>query len=867
MSARVAGLQWIFTALAALVAFNCRAAEPQAAELKPLPPAATRTVDFVRDIQPIFAERCNHCHGEDDQQGRLRLDAKAIVMRGGKSGPLLAAGKSAEGLLIRRLVGIGPEKQMPLEDDPLTSEQIGLIRAWIDQGAKWPDGVGSSATEVKQHWAYVAPVSPTLPAIRNTAWPANAIDSFVLARLEKESIASSPPTSRERLIRRASFDLIGVPPSVVEVDAFVADQSPDAYERLIDRLLASPRYGERWATPWLDAARYADSNGYQRDGHRTIWPYRDWVIRALNADMPFDQFTIEQIAGDLLPNATLDQQIATGFHRCTTVNVEAGTDEEENRTNQVIDRVNVTGTVWLGTTLECCQCHNHKFDPFTQRDYYQLFAFFNNTPKETYQRTKGSASLDFGGPELKLPADPKVEQERQEIAAQKQRLAAEIELCVNDEATGLAAWLREMSDADKAEQAQLPANIRRILATETGKHNKNQKTALRNYFVGLQPEVKKKQAAMDKLQLELEALASPASLVMTEMGESRVTAIFQRGDFLAPGEKVAAAAPTILPALNPELPKNRLGLAQWLVDPANPLTPRVQVNRAWAQFFGRGIVASEEDLGTQAEPPTHPELLDWLASKLRDGGWSLKSIHRRIAESATYRQASQFRTDLVERDPNNLLLARGPRLRLTAEMVRDNALAVSGRLSNKMHGPQAHPPQPDGVWRVTGAVDNTYRTSPGEDAWRRGVYTVWRRSAPYPSFLTFDAPDRSACTVKRPRSNSPLQALTLQNDPVYVELARGLANRVVSETAARSTDEQLVFAFRAALSRRPDDSELAQLRTIYNDARERYAGDPKATRAMIGKHDLPAGISPTDWAAWFNVAHVLLNLDETITKG
>lgn len=865
MSVRLAGTFALFTAFAGLLAGRSLAAEPQASQ-EPLPPAANRPIDFVRDIQPIFAERCNHCHGEDDQQGQLRLDAKAIVMRGGKSGPLLVAGNGADSLLIARLVGIGAGKQMPLEDDPLSSEQIGLILAWIDQGAKWPEGVGSAATEIKKHWAYIAPANPKLPEVRNTAWPVNAVDHFVLARLERERIAPSAPITRERLIRRASLDLLGIPPSVAEVDGFVQDQSPDAYERLLDRLLAAPTYGERWATPWLDAARYADSNGYQRDGHRTIWPYRDWIIRALNADMPFDQFTIEQIAGDLLPAATIDQQIATGFHRCTTVNVEAGTDEEENRTNQVIDRVNVTGTVWLGTTLECCQCHNHKFDPFTQRDYYQFFAFFNSTPKETFQRTKGSASLDFGGPEVKLPADPKVEKERQEITAHKQRLAEEIELCVNDEATGLAAWLREMEDAGKAEKAKLPANIRRFLAVDADKRKGNQKTALRNYFVGLHPAAKKSQAEMDKLQLELAALTPPTSMVMTEISEPRMTAILQRGDFLSPGDQVAAAAPAILPSLDPKSPKNRLGLAEWLVDSANPLTPRVQVNRAWAQFFGRGIVASEEDLGTQSEPPTHPELLDWLASELRDGGWSLKGIHRCIAESATYRQSSQFRSDLAERDPHNLLLARGPRLRLTAEMIRDNALAISGQLSHKMHGPQVYPLQPDGVWRVTGAVDNTYRTSQGEDAWRRGVYTVWRRSAPYPSFLAFDAPDRSACTVKRPHSNSPLQALTLQNDPVYVELALALAERVLTETRGQSLDEQLLFAFRAALSRSPDDAELAQLRLIHTAARERYSADNKSASAVVGKRAVPAGSTSTDWAAWFNVTHVLLNLDETITK-
>jgi Protein of unknown function (DUF1553)/Protein of unknown function (DUF1549)/Planctomycete cytochrome C len=826
--------------------------------------AAERPIDFGRDIWPVFVERCNTCHGEDDQQGQLRLDAKAIVLRGGKSGPLFTVGKSGDSLLVKRLLGVGGGKRMPLDDDPLNAEQISLIRAWIDQAARWPDGLGSAATEIKKHWAYVAPQRPSPPIVNDIAWPENAVDSFILARLEKERLAPAPPADRERLIRRASLDLVGIPPSVFEADAFLADDAPDSYERLIDRLLASPRYGERWATPWLDAARYADSNGYQRDGHRTIWPYRDWVIRALNADMPFDQFTIEQLAGDLLPAATLDQQIATGFQRCTTVNVEAGTDEEENRVNQVIDRVNVTGTVWLGTTLECCQCHDHKFDPFTQRDYYQFFAFFNNTPKETYQRTKGSAALEFGGPEVKLSPDPQAAQRREYLAANHQQIAKELENCLEDEAAGLTAWLKKMEDAQAVKQANLPANIRRFLAVPAAKRNPNQQNQLRTFFVTLHPTASKLQTQMDELKRQLEELASPSSLVMSEATERRMTTILERGSFLAPGEKVEAGTPATLPLLAADGPLNRLGLAQWLVDPANPLTPRVQVNRAWAQFFGRGIVASEEDFGTQCEPPTHPELLDWLASEFRRD-WSNKRIHRRIVESATYRQSSKYRTDLASRDPNNLLLARAPRLRLTAELIRDNALALSGQLSTKMLGPLVYPLQPDGIWRVTGLVDNNYRTSAGEDAWRRGVYTVWRRSAPYPSFMNFDAPDRSACTVKRPRSNTPLQALTLQNDPVYIELAWALADRILQDAAGKPLAEQLRCAFRTALSRQPTAAELTALRASYERTHNRYGSDANALAQLVGTRPI-ATDGRARAAAWFHVAQVLLNLDETITK-
>lgn len=836
------------------------------AQLPTIPPVAERSVDFVRDVRPLFEAKCDSCHGEDEQAGQLRLDAKAIVLQGGKSGPLFATGKSGESLLIKRLVGIGG-KQMPVDDEPLSSEQIGLIRAWIDQGAKWPDGIGSAATEVKKHWAYLAPQTPHLPKVGNPTWAKNAIDSLVLARLDQEQIAVSPPADRERLIRRVSLDVIGLPPSVAEVEAFLADERPDAYERLVDRLLASPAYGERWASAWLDAARYADSNGYQRDGHRTIWPFRDWVIRALNADMPFDQFTREQLAGDLLPQATLDQQIATGFHRCTTVNVEAGTDEEENRTTQVIDRVNVTATVWLGTTLECAQCHDHKYDPFTQRDYYRLFAYFNNTPKETYQRTKNSASLDFGGPETELPLDPTIKSRRAELASKQKQIHADLEQCVTNEATGLAAWEREMADKDKLEAAKVPANIQKLLAVASDKRNNRQKNQLRAYFLTVHPEAKRMQAEMDDVKKQLDELTPTKTLTMTEMGEARKTAILERGSFLSPKEEVLPGTPEVLPKPADNVAKSRMGLAEWLTSRENPLTARVQVNRAWAQFFGRGIVPSEEDFGTQADTPSHPEVLDWLALEFRDRGQTMKLVHRRIVESATYRQSSAFRPDLVTKDPNNVLLARAARLRLPAELIRDNALAVSGRVASKMFGPPVYPPQPEGVWRVTGLVDNNYRASSGEDGFRRGVYTVWRRSAPYPSFVNFDAPDRSACTVKRPRSSTPLQALTLQNDPVYVELARALADNLIVQTADKSLEEGLTLAFQTVVSRRPNEGELKLLRQAFQDALGRYQTDKTATDSLVGQQQLPANANPAQWAAWFNLAQILLNLDETITKG
>ena len=855
------------TFLATSLAFGAEPEERAAAE-KPapkMPPAAERKLDFVRDIEPIFEARCNYCHGEEKQEGRLRLDARAIVLRGGKSGPLFHKGKSAESLLIGRLIGLGTEKQMPLDDDPLSDEEIGLIRAWIDQGAAWPDGIGSKATEIPKHWAYVAPQRPQLPNVKAIDWRRNAVDAFILARLEKEKLAPSPPSERPQLIRRVSLDLIGLPPTIEEVEAFVADQSPDAYERLIDRLLASPRYGERWATPWLDAARYADSNGFQRDGHRSVWAYRDWVIRALNADMPFDQFTIEQIAGDLLPGSTHEQKIATGFHRCTTVNVEAGVDQEENRTNQVIDRVNVTGTVWLGTTLECCQCHDHKYDPFTQRDYYSLMAYFNNTAIETEQQNKGAAALNFIGPELTLPEQEESAARRRKLQQEQKALTQDLAKLAADEASGLPAWELELKENAEKKKA-LPVAIARALKVQPENRNKRQNDLLMARFVSESPEAKEIQAKIDALKKEIDALAPPASLVMVEMDEPRMTAIFERGSFLSPGETVQPGTPRTLHELPQDAPPNRLGLAEWLVDPRNPLVARVTVNRAWAQFFGQGIVLSEEDFGTQCEPPTHRELLDHLAVEFVASGWSLKDVHRAIVTSSTYQQASKVSPQLLRRDPYNRLYARGPRLRMTAEQIRDNALAVSGRLASKLHGPPVYPPQPAGIWRVTGNVDNTYRTSTGEDRYRRGLYTVQRRSAPYPSFLNFDATDRSACVVKRTRSNTPLQALTLLNDPVYVELAAALADRVALEPISNDIDTKLQFAFRSCLSRSPRESELASLREIFDGALARYEADAKAARAVLGKHELPADCDAATWAAWFSVAQVLLNLDETITK-
>ena len=727
-------------------------------------------VDFERDVLPIFEESCFSCHGPEKQKGELRLDARHLTIEGAKSGKAVIPGDGEHSTVVRRMLALDNEKAMPQNEDRLPAKQIAIIKAWIDQGAIWPDTATVADATIQDHWAYVKPEQAPLPSVGNSEWIRNPIDAYVLARLEAEGLAPSPEAERAILLRRLSFDLIGLPPTIKEVDAFVNDASPNAYASVVDRLLASPRYGERWAVPWLDAARYADSNGYQRDETRSSWPFRDWVIRALNHDMPFDQFTIEQIAGDLLPDSTRDQQIATGFHRGSPVNLEGGADPEEYRVAQVLDRTNVTGTVWLGSTLECAQCHNHPYDPFTQREYYGVFSYFNNTEIET----------KFGTNRV------------------------EVHL--------IGPWLTWQSRGHR--------------------------------------EVK--------------------TLVMTELEEPRATHLLKRGSFLNPGERVEAGTPSALPPMPPTAVPNRLALARWLVSPENPLTARVTVNRMWAEFFGQGIVETVEDFGANGEPPSHPELLDWLAVEFEEQAWSMKQMHRLIVASATYRQESKMNTELLERDPQNRLFARGPRLRLTAEMIRDNALSIAGRLNDRLFGPPVFPEQPAGMWKAIAgqlSVNPFYPTSRGKERYRRSIYTVWRRTALYPSFANFDAPGRSAVCVRRQRSNSPLQALTLMNDPVYADLATILAMRIMKEPGLNSLSERIEFGFRLAVARHPNSRETDLLLGLYQRELDRNRSDPTAARKLAATFKVRSRFSVAKWAAWYYVSSSLLNLDETITRG
>jgi Protein of unknown function (DUF1553)/Protein of unknown function (DUF1549) len=636
------------------------------------------------------------------------------------------------------------------------------------------------------HWAYLKPVRPPVPQIQNSQFPIqNPIDAFIIARLEKENLAPSPEASREALIRRVSLDLTGLPPTPAEVDAFLQDKSPDAYERVVDRLLGSPAYGERWARPWLDLARYADTQGYEKDNRRSMWLYRDWVIAALNADMPFDRFTIEQLAGDLLPNATRDQKIATGFHRNTMTNTEGGTDDEEFRHYAIVDRVNTTMQVWQGQTFGCAQCHDHKFDPFTTKEYYRFYAFLNST---------ADADRDDDAPVLRLPTP------EQEAALKAARDA--VATAKKDKAAG-----KELKALQKKE-ADVLAKI-------------------------------------------------PSTLVMEELQKPRETHLLTRGNFLSPAESVAAGLPAVLNPLPAGAPPTRFTLARWLLDGNNPLTARVMMNRAWEQLFGTGIVATSEDFGTRGERPSHPELLDWLATEFVARHWSMKAMHKLIAMSATYRQSSRVTPRLLERDPYNRLLARGPRLRLDAETLRDQALAVGGLLSRKIGGPSVMPLQPDGLWQIVYSGDS-WKTSAGEDKYRRGLYTFWRRSVPYPLMTTFDAPSREFCVVRRNRSNTPLQALNLMNDPAFVECAQALARRMLAEGGA-TPEARATLGVRLCLARQPKPAEVDRLVVLYREEMDRYQADAGAAKTLAG--------ADAEMAAWTVVANVLLNLDEFITKG
>jgi hypothetical protein len=1122
----------------------------------------TAKIDFNRQIRSILSNRCFACHGPDEEEraADLRFDTAegAMADLGGHSA--IVPGRPEASVLIERITSTDPDLRMPpsTHGEPLSPAEVKLLTDWIRQGA-----------EFARHWSYVKPERPELPAVKNAAWVRNEIDRFILARLERESLSPIEEADRYALIRRVSLDLTGLPPSVDEVDQFLADKSVDAYEKLVDRLLDKKTYGEHWARRWLDLARYADSAGYADDPPRTIWAFRDYVIRSLNANKPFDQFTIEQIAGDLLPDPSEDQLIATAFHRNTLTNNEGGTNDEEFRNVAIVDRVNTTMAVWMGTTINCCQCHTHKYDPLTQAEFYQLFAFFNDsqdadrrdespllqlftdeqkrnreewtakvadlkkvistpTPEllaaqaewekrfstePVWQSLKPSSlaaqskieltaddggtikaadqsktdvftigipvtsdglakqavtalrlealpgpnfvisrvlasvvppdgtrlsgrfvrvelpgqqkmislaevqvfngndnvavrgkatqsSTDFGGPpelaidgntdgdyqkakstthtaisdnpwwELDLqnsqPIDRVVvwnrtdanlqsrlngfvlkvlDENRKELwsetvaeapktdaafalsATRGVRLAAAYadysqdsfgpEFVINNPDTKTRGWavggqtdkphqlmlipeeplkladgetimvtieqlsqhekhtltqfrLSATADADITEFARTPADQLVILRTPVDQRSEAQKQTLTQWYLGnVAPALSRQRQQLAKLEKQLAELKPATSVpIMRDLppGQHRQTRIHLRGDWQSLGEEVSQGVPAAFHPLDDSLPKNRLALAKWLIDENNPLTSRVIANRYWEAIFGAGIVSTSEEFGSQGDLPLHPELLDWLAIELVESGWDLKHLVKLMVTSAAYRQSSRVTDELLELDPQNRLLARGPRFRISAEMVRDQALAVSGLLSSKMYGAPVRPPQPSMGLSAAFGSGIDWQTSTGDDRYRRGLYTTWRRSNPYPSMAAFDAPNREVCALKRDRTNSPLQALVTLNDPVYIEAAQALS-RLVAEHDGSIAD-RATFAFRRVLTRPPTAAERDRLVALYESSRERFAGSPENANVLATDPlgPLPEGADAVELAAWTLVSNVLLNLDEVFMK-
>ncbi len=792
--------------------------------------AELTTVRFGREVYPLLQKACFECHGQETQEAGLRVDQRTALFDSGSVVP----GRPEDSELLRRVtLAAGHDEIMPAVGDPLTPDEIQSLRQWIAAGAPWPEDFTPP-----KHWAYEQPIRPELPQVEQAEWPKSPIDHFVLAKLESLELKPSPEAASEKLLRRVHLDLIGLPPTPEEVDAFVADPSKEHYRKIVDELLARPQFGERWARPWLDLARYADSHGFQRDDLRDIWAYRDWVIQAMNDDMPFDRFTLEQIAGDLLPDANESTRIATGFHRCAPTNVEAGSLPEETRTEQIIDRVNTTGAVWLGTTLECCQCHDHKYDPFPMKDYYRMLAFFNSTKREA-DRTdpKKPSSIAFQGPSMDL-ADPQKEAQRKQLQSQQAKIKKQQAERRDELEADLKTWVTSLNvDSMKS----VPGPVKKVMAKAPDQWTDKEEKTLLDYCVEQDDSSKKLGKQLNKVERDLKAAQPDTTLVMIELEEARPTHIYERGNYQSPGELVTPGTPETLHAM-PEGPANRLTLGRWLASQENPLVARVVVNRWWAELFGQGIVSTEEDFGIKGELPTHPQLLDWLAVEFMENGWSRKKLLREIVLSATYRQSSHLTQQLLQQDDQNKLLARGPRLRMDAEMVRDNALAISGLLSLKQFGPPIRPYQPNGIWTKVGGQKYNYQVSSGSEQHRRGIYVVLKRGSPYPSFLNFDGTSRLACTVQRSRTNTPLQALTLLNDPVYVEAAQALAKRVQAETEDQPLDQQLAYAFQLCTARTPNEAELATLRKLI----ELYPNDRDK--------------------AWQNVATALLNLHETITK-
>lgn len=827
--------------------------------------AVVAEVSFNQDIRPILSENCFYCHGQDPAKRKadLRLDVREAAVELGAFVP----GKPDESELVARLFSQDADELMPpaKSNRKLTDKQKALLKQWIAEGAKY-----------EKHWTFTAPVKAPLPEVKNTAWVRNEIDRFVLAKLEAQKLSPAPEADRATLIRRLSLDLLGLPPTPEEVDAFVADTSPEAYEKLVERLLKSEHYGERMALPWLDAARYADSNGFQQDGDTFQWVWRDWVVKALNADMPFSQFSIEQLAGDLLPNATQDQIIATAFNRNHLLNGEGGAIPEEQRFNILFDRVDTTSTTWLGLTMACAQCHDHKYDPMTQRDYYSLMSIFNQV-SEDGRAGGGGGAKRVAAPFLEMQTEES-KRHMAELEAKRAKVETDGQVKIKKD-LAFAAWEAAVTPETRAGRQDRPlqpniTTVLRIPADQrTEAQKKELKTSLRSVF---ERDVWPKIAANDAPSKQAEDLKAelttyknegvPRVMVMRD-DKPRETFILDRGEYLKPKDKVTGATPAFLPPVAKGAAQNRLGFAQWLFQPDHPLTARVQVNRMWQTLFGIGIVKTVEDLGVQSEAPVHGALLDWLAVEFRERGWSMKHLHRLIVTSATYRQSSKVSRELALNDPENRLLARGARFRMPSMVLRDAALGASGLLDGRIGGAPVYPYQPDQIWEslaITKERDFSYPTSSGKDLYRRSLYTFWRRTVG-PANM-FDAANRQVCKVRQNITNTPLHALTTLNDPTWAEAARVLAARCMESAGDR--DSRLGLALRRVLGRLPTDRDRALLGKAYDKQLGIYQADPKAAAEVVSIGSAPKNekLNPSEHAAFTAVCLMLLNLDEALTR-
>jgi len=1006
--------------------------------------AESPKIDFQKQIKPLFQAKCHSCHGRETQEGGFRLDLKSRALEGGDSGLAITPGDSHKSELFHRVSGTGDGDKMPPEGEgtPFSSDELALVKRWIDQGANWTEAANlKDQLPGSDHWAFQSVKTVPLPQVQQSAWVKNGIDAFILQKLEQEKVRPSEEADRSTLIRRAYLDLIGLPPSVEEWERWTSDASPDWYEKLVDHLLVSPHYGERWGRHWMDLARYADSDGFEKDSKRPhAWRWRTWVINAFNDDLPFDQFSIEQLAGDLLPKPATSQLVATGFHRNTLINREGGTDPEEDRVKRTVDRTNTLGSVWLGLTVECAQCHTHKYDPLTQREYYRLYAFFNSltepdigaplpeeqaafetadriyqkehapliTAIQDYEQQQLTQSLlawekqntnqtpvwtilqpeavhakqnttlkilpdrsvlaegenpgraeiytitfktdlkNINGIRLEALPDPSLPQNgpgrspsgdfeltmlslkaaplqtpesTSDIPLEKAQASFEMvgfkvdRVINNSPHTGWSIGPQEGKKQIATFETKAPFgdekgtlitvslqqsttrklyhNLGRFrlslttaskplsltgmtdlivdtLNTPPDQRTSEQQQELLEYYRTVDPQLNKLKAA--ELAHKNKAPRNPAETtkaqVVDHLKVPRKTRLLVRGDFLNPADEVQPNTPAILPPLDSSNP-NRLELARWLFNPKNPLTARVTVNRIWSRYFGRGIVPTINDFGTQGEPPSHPELLDWLATQFQENHWSLKQLHKLIVMSATYRQSSNSRPELVERDPYNTWLSHQNRQRVEAEIVRDQALAVSGLIKHKIGGRSVNPPQPEGIASLGYANSVKWPTSQGDDRYRRGLYTFFQRTVPYPMLMTFDSPDSNLSCTRRERSNTPLQALTILNDPAFFECSQALGRRIVEVTQQKdsSLDARIKRAFQLCLSRQPSPDEFDIIKQLYQDQIQLLKSDQAAISQLTNAQNIPAGSTPQEVAAWIIIGRVLMNLDEFVTRG